>query len=327
MKIKAFFKENISYIIILIVTFLLFYIELPFYIMAPGGTIDISDKVIIEEGHKLNGKVNMLYVSSLKATIPTYLFAKISNKWDEFPNSERQIGHESSSDIEFRDKILLDNSVDNAIYVAYKASSKDIQIKNVYNYVIGKVDEAKCELAIGDIILQADGKDITSINLNEYIDSLEVGDNIDFKVTDDKDRISSKKCSVVDIDGAKKVGILYSQNFDYDTSSIDIKFNGSEGGSSGGFMMSLSIYLALSDEDLLKGRNIAGTGTIDINGVVGEIGGVKYKIIGAHNAKVDLVFVPLENYNEAMYIVNKYNYDMEIVKVHTLEDAINYLKG
>ena len=327
MKIKAFFKENISYIIILIVTFLLFYIKLPFYIMAPGGTIDISDKVIIEEGHKLNGKVNMLYVSSLKATIPTYLFAKISNKWDEFPNSERQIGHESSSDIEFRDKILLDNSVDNAIYVAYKASSKDIQIKNVYNYVIGKVDEAKCELAIGDIILEADGKDITSINLNEYIASLEVGDNIDFKVTDDKDRISSKKCSVVDIDGAKKVGILYSQNFDYDTSSIDIKFNGSEGGSSGGFMMSLSIYLALSDEDLLKGRNIAGTGTIDINGVVGEIGGVKYKIIGAHNAKVDLVFVPLENYNEAMYIVNKYNYDMEIVKVHTLEDAINYLKG
>lgn len=327
MKIKAFFKENISYIIILIVTFLLFYIELPFYIMAPGGTIDISDKVIIDDGHKLNGKVNMLYASSLKATIPTYLFAKISNKWDEFPNSERQIGHESSSDIEFRDKILLDNSVDNAIYVAYKASSKDIQIKNVYNYVIGKVDEAKCELAIGDIILQADGKDITSINLNEYIASLEVGDNIDFKVTDDKDRISSKKCSVVDIEGAKKVGILYSQNFDYDTSSIDIKFNGSEGGSSGGFMMSLSIYLALSDEDLLRGRNIAGTGTIDINGVVGEIGGVKYKIIGAHNAKVDLVFVPLENYNEAMYIVNKYNYDMEIVKVHTLEDAINYLKG
>ena len=157
MKIKAFFKENISYIIILIVTFLLFYIELPFYIMAPGGTIDISDKVTIDDGHKLNGKVNMLYASSLKATIPTYLFAKISNKWDEFPNSERQIGHESSSDIEFRDKILLDNSVDNAIYVAYKASGKDIQIKNVYNYVIGKVDEAKCELAIGDIILQADG--------------------------------------------------------------------------------------------------------------------------------------------------------------------------
>ena len=145
---------------------------------------------------------------------------------------------------------------------------------------------------------------------------------------DKKAGIVGKAFATMDaIDGAKKVGILYSQNFDYDTSSIDIKFNGSEGGSYGGFMMSLSIYLALRDEDLLRGRNIAGTGTIDINGVVGEIGGVKYKIIGAHNAKVDLVFVPLENYNEAMYIVNKYNYDMEIVKVHTLEDAINYLKG
>ena len=28
-----------------------------------------------------------------------------------------------------------------------------------------------------------------------------------------------------------------------------------------------------------------------------------------------------------LMLVNKYNYDMEIVKVHTLEDAINYLKG
>ena len=32
--------------------------------------------------------------------------------------------------------------------------------------------------------------------------------------------------------------------------------------------MALSIYNAISDEDIIKGRNIAGTGTIDIDGNV-----------------------------------------------------------
>ncbi len=42
-------------------------------------------------------------------------------------------------------------------------------------------------------------------------------------------------------------------------------------------MLTLTIYNAISGEDLIKGRNIAGTGTINLDGTVGEIDGVKYK--------------------------------------------------
>lgn len=325
-KFRSFLKDNISYIIILIVTFLVFYVELPFYIMAPGGTIDISDKVIVNGGVKLNGSVNMLYASELKATIFTYLIAQISDKWDEEANSERQIGSESDEDVLMRNQILLDSSLGNAVYVAYKARGKDIKIENINNYVIGKLDEARCELEVGDNIVKVDDRNINDFNLNEYIASLEIGDNITFVVDNDNRKVV-KECSVVDIEGEKKIGILYSQLFDYDTEGIDIHFTGKEGGSSGGFMMALSIYLSLGSDDILGGRNIAGTGTIDVAGVVGEIAGVKYKIIGAYNDKVDVVFVPLENYEEALNVRDKYGYDMEIVKVHTLEDAINYLRG
>ena len=92
-------------------------------------------------------------------------------------------------------------------------------------------------------------------------------------------------------------------------------------------MLTLTIYSAISGEDLLKGRNIAGTGTISTDGTVGEIDGVKYKIMGAAQNNIDIVLVPSANYEEAIKTKNKYNYDLEIVKVDTFKEAVDYLKN
>lgn len=90
--------------------------------------------------------------------------------------------------------------------------------------------------------------------------------------------------------------------------------------------MSLSIYSAISGEDILKGRNIAGTGTIDIEGNVGEIGGIKYKVMGAVKNKMDIILVPSANYKEAMKVKKEKNYKIKIIEVKTFQDAIKYLK-
>lgn len=325
-RIKNFFKENISYIVVFIIMMGIIYIRLPYYIMIPGGTIDISDKVILSNGHKLNGKVNMLYASEVEATIPTYLFSLFNDKWDLFKNEERMIGNESLRDVNIREKLLLENSVDNAIYASYKLLDYDIDITDVKDYVIGKSEDSTCDFVVGDIITYVNDIDINSINLNEYIDKFDVGDIINFRVISDGVEVN-RSCSVGLVDGLKKLGVVLIRNFDYKLDGVDINFSGREGGSSGGFMMSLSIYLSLSDEDILKGRVIAGTGTIDSLGNVGEIGGVKYKIIGAYRNNIELVFVPYENYDEAIYIRDKYKYDMDIVKVKSLQDAVDYLRS
>ena len=75
--------------------------------------------------------------------------------------------------------------------------------------------------------------------------------------------------------------------------------------------------------DLSKGRIIAGTGTIDINGNVGSISGIKYKIKGAKNS--DIFFVPIDNYEEAKEVVNKNKYNMILVPVKNFKDAVTYL--
>ena len=68
---------------------------------------------------------------------------------------------------------------------------------------------------------------------------------------------------------------------------------------------------------------IVQAGAVD----VGEIGGVKYKLMGAVSSNADIFFVPSENYDEAIKTKNRFNYKINIIKVETLQDAINYLQN
>ena len=90
--------------------------------------------------------------------------------------------------------------------------------------------------------------------------------------------------------------------------------------------MTLSIYNKLTEEDITKGRKIVGTGTIDEEGNVGEIGGVKYKIMGAVSAKADLFLVPVGNYEEAVSFAKEKGYDIPIIPVATFDEALQALE-
>ena len=92
-------------------------------------------------------------------------------------------------------------------------------------------------------------------------------------------------------------------------------------------MLSLEIYNQLIVDDITHGYKIAGTGTIDEDGKIGTIGGVKYKLKGAEEDKAKVFFVPSGNYDEAIKEKGNHNYKIEVVKVETIDDAINYMKG
>lgn len=52
MKFKEFIKENYKFIILMILIVLFFNVKLPYYIMAPGGTINITDRVVMDNYNK-----------------------------------------------------------------------------------------------------------------------------------------------------------------------------------------------------------------------------------------------------------------------------------
>jgi PDZ domain-containing protein len=94
------------------------------------------------------------------------------------------------------------------------------------------------------------------------------------------------------------------------------------GGPSGGLIFSLGLVDLLTREDLIQGRNIAGTGTIDIDGTVGPIGGVTEKIIGAKRAGATLLFISDQNCDEITYKVE----GIEVIAVEKIDQAIDYLR-
>lgn len=325
-KIINYIKANKVFLISLIIGIIICSIKLPYYVLAPGGTIDITDKVNIENKTKINGELNLLYASEYEGTVPTILLGLVLKSWDIVPMSNSQITNETMKEISKRGKIMLENSIQNAIYVAYEESSSEFIINNNKYYILAKSENVSCPLQVGDEILEVDKKKIEDVDFPNYGQNKKIGDNVLLNIKRDNS-IKDINCEFININNEPKIGIYLINNYDYETNpKISLKFSDSESGSSGGLMMALNIYLSLIDEDIIKGRKIAGTGTIDNLGNVGEIAGVKYKLMGADKADMDVVLVPSENYEEAIKIKNENNYKMDIVEVKTFKDAIEYLK-
>jgi PDZ domain-containing protein len=129
-------------------------------------------------------------------------------------------------------------------------------------------------------------------------------------------------------DGSAFIGINIQEQFDF---PFDVQIKLAEtGGPSGGLIFALGIVEKLTQADLIRSRNIAGTGTITTDGLVGPIGGIAEKIIGAKNDGVDLFFTPINNCqdinNPDQIGVGKGGKSMKIVPVATLAEAIEVLK-
>jgi PDZ domain-containing protein len=94
------------------------------------------------------------------------------------------------------------------------------------------------------------------------------------------------------------------------------------GGPSGGLVFSIGLVELLTEMDLMQGRHIAGTGTIDNRGVVGPIGGINEKILSAKKVGATVFFAPVGNAEE---IANTPD-GIKVITVATLAQAISYLE-
>lgn len=317
---KKFIKENIKPLIFMIILIIVVNVELPYYIEAPGGTINLTER-IDENYNKKNGSLNMLYVTEYKGNIVTVLLSKIIKTWDLYEISNQQVSDEDAKDIYTRNKVMLENSIQNATLVAYKEANKKIEIKETKNIVIATTKDNGIE--IGDEIIEVDNTPVIDITtIKKYLETKKENDIVKIKIK----RNGKTKEIPITLDKTKVIGIAMITNYEYETEDeLNINFKSGEGGSSGGLVLALGIYSEITGIDLLKGRNVAGTGTIDALGNVGEIDGVKYKIAGAVKNKMDVILVSPYNYEEAKKVIKENNYKIELVKVSTFKEAIEYL--
>jgi PDZ domain-containing protein len=104
--------------------------------------------------------------------------------------------------------------------------------------------------------------------------------------------------------------------FDVDIEVEDV------GGPSAGLMLALGILDLVGDDDLTDGAVVAGSGTIDIKGRVGPIGGIALKMVAAQEIGADLFLVPAGNCAEALAAPDP---GFPLARVGSLDDALTAL--
>ena len=330
LKIKEFMKEYYRTIIFLIICYFVFTYPLPYYIYAGGGTININDRVVINDAKESKGSLNFAYVKELEGNVATFILGNIIPSYDIEKKDNISLNEdESNEDIMFRNKIYLENANQTAIMLAYKKAEKKVSIKSKHFYVIYVEDKVEDGLRVGDELLKVNSKDIENVeDYTNEIENHEVGEKIKVTVKRDNKEIDVK-ATVKGGEDYKVTGISVSTIYEYKTNpKVKLNFKDSEGGPSGGLMLTLAIYDKLIKGDLTNGLTIVGTGTISSDGTVGEIGGVKYKLNGAIKADADIFLVPKgDNYKEALKEKEKHDYDIEIKAIGTFDEAVEYLEN
>ena len=327
--IVEFIKEEYKFIIFLLLSVILFLFPVNYYIIVGGDISNIDDRVIISDSYNSKGSFNISYVSELKGRLGPYLLSYIIPGWEsESANDYKYVDEETIQDIEFRNRLDLVSTNGNAIKWAYKLANKEYRVIDTKVYVISVSDEYESNLKIGDRIVKFDDNEIKDVDsARKYLG----------EISKDKIKVTViRKNKEIDIDtnvytkdGKKIIGVYLQEVSEYETDpKVEVKFKSKESGPSAGLITTLSIYDKLTKGDLTKGLKIAGTGTIEVDGAIGEIGGVKYKLAGAVKNKADVFLVPNgDNYEECVKLKKNNKYKIKIIGVSTIEEAIEKLNN
>lgn len=327
---KSFVKEEYKFLICCLLILILFFYPVNYYIVIGGGISDIGERIEVDDAYDSEGSFNMSYVSELIGTLGPYLLSYIIPTWDrESADLYKYDTTESIEDIEFRSKLDLQSTNGNAIYWAYKLAEKECNIIDSKIYVISVISDYDSLFEVGDVLLGINDKSYdTLVEYQQYIQTLNIGDMAKIKVLRDEKEVEFET-ELHGEDGRVVMGVYLQIVNEYETDpEIELKFESDESGPSAGLITTLAIYDKLTEGDLTNSLKIAGTGTIEVDGSVGEIGGVKYKLLGAEAGDADIFLVPSgDNYEECVKIKKEKKLKIKLVEVSTIEEAIEKLEN
>jgi PDZ domain-containing protein len=331
---KYIYGIFISIIIAMSLTF----IKLPFIITSPGSAEPVKEMVRVEDGDDIEkGSLLLTTVSMMRANPLNYIIAQF-REYDKIYPIEKVLGnYKDEREYSERQIKLMDHSQEAAKVVAYQKANKKVEFLNKGVFVLDVIKDMPANkiLKSGDKIITADGKQIeTSDDFINLVKKKKNGDNVNITIKRDKKERKVKIKVKPFPDDKTRVGVGISLATDQEIKvNPSIKIQAGEiGGPSAGLMFSLEIYNQLTEGDLTKGFNIAGTGTVDLEGNVGPIGGISQKVVAADKAGAQIFFAPNEkgkkgsNYREATKTANKINTEMKIIPIDTFDDAVEYLK-
>jgi PDZ domain-containing protein len=225
---------------------------------------------------------------------------------------------------------MLEESQQTAIAVGLRLAGYPVTVegKGVSVLSIQPDSLAKDVLKPGDIIIGLNGEPIRTIaELSNRLAKQKPDSTVQMQVerNGQKMTVAVQLLPPIQPSGPPRIGIMiesagFSVQLPFPVKIVPQKI---VGGPSAGLMFTLTVYNWVTPEDLTGGRTIAGTGTIDLDGTVGPIGGVRQKVIGAEFAGAQYFLSPPENYADAQSVARH----VQVVKVATAAEAIQFLRS
>ncbi|MFC4241864.1 PDZ domain-containing protein [Gryllotalpicola reticulitermitis] len=123
-------------------------------------------------------------------------------------------------------------------------------------------------------------------------------------------------------DGSWVLGVVAGEQYGELPVKVDFQLT-DIGGPSAGMMFALGIIDKLTPGYLNGGQKVAGTGTIDADGNVGAIGGIRQKMFGARAAGATVFLAPQSNCSD---VTGDIPSGLHVYAVKTLSDSLNVLK-
>ena len=313
------------------------FFKLPYYVTMPGTAEPLRPLVEVKGGYKEKGKFMLTTVRMGQANLFSFVFAHMSKYNELYRIDEVRQQGENDEEYTHRQLKMMENSKETAIAVAYKKANKPVSYRNKGVYVLYVVDNmpAAKYLKSGDQLVAIDGRRIDEADeFIQYVSEKKKGERVHLTYKrSGKERTATLALAPFPNE-KNRIGLGVSVMTDRDIVTdppVHIESN-DIGGPSAGLMFALEVYNQLVPEDLTKGYDIAGTGTINIDGEVGPIGGISQKVIAAHKAGADIFFAPNErgakhsNYKEAIKTAKDIGTNMKIVPVDTFDDAVQFLQ-
>ena len=330
-----------SLILIYIFIFCISVIPVNKTILTPGTINNTKYSVNIDTENDRGQICTVGVYEHIRPSVIQYWLSKNNNKMEVYDYNPTT---DLSDDMETKYGVISKRiSIYDAIIVAYeKAMEKDNTIKLVKKYegvvVAAIFPNAITDLKTDDIIFKVYGETFTDYDsFIELVTKNKDKETIEFTVkrkTNNEYNEVTVNSKLIPDGEVLSLGISVLEYTSVDGENSNPKFSIPDDftsiGSSGGSLTALSIYNALVSEDITKGLRITGTGTINVDGTIGAIGGVKQKVLTAYLNGANIFFVDSLDYEDALKALEIYEISEEslkIIKVETFTDMINALES
>ena len=314
-------------------------LRVPYVVLSPGSARAVGPLVSIESkpgGPKASDQPptdDLLYVTVSSSVKPSGFLA-LKGWWDdtsEVVPSKPFLGQQSGDENRKLNLALMSDSQDKARKVALERLGYDVESTPIGSFLedVDPTFPSAKVLDPGMTVVGVDGKPVrTRDDLIDAITAKEPGDPIRLDViplSGGKARTVTTRLSEREDEPGKPVlGVSPVDRVRYGF-PLDIRIDtGQVGGPSAGLAFTLAILDRLTPGSLTGDDRVAVTGTIEVDGSVGPVGGVDHKTEAAISEGAKLFLVPPDEYELAKKTARG---RIEIEQVSSLDEALAALEA